>query len=91
MDRYIIGENSSGKTRKMLEKAKESGAVVVCKNPHSMGNKAKCYGILGLKFIGYEEMDSHILNGDKIAVDELGNFFEHCYGAKLDSFTITID
>lgn len=91
MDRYIIGENSSGKTRKMLEKAKESGAVIVCKNPHSMENKAKSYGILGLKFIGYEEMDSHILNGDKIAVDELGNFFEHCYGAKLDSFTMTID
>ena len=67
------------------------GAVIVCKNPHSMENKAKSYGILGLKFIGYEEMDSHILNGDKIAVDELGNFFEHCYGAKLDSFTMTID
>lgn len=91
MERYIIGENSSGKTRKMLERAKESEAVVVCKNPYSMESKANCYGISGLKFIGYEEMDSRILNGDRIAVDELSNFFEHCYGVKLDSFTMTID
>ena len=30
MDKYIIGESSTKKTRKMLEAAKDSGAVVVC-------------------------------------------------------------
>lgn len=91
MDKYIIGENSSGKTRKMLEEAKKNGAIVVCKNPYAMERKADSYGIFGVEFISYEDMDAHILNGSKIAVDELGNFFEHCYGAKLDSFTMTID
>ena len=91
MDKFIIGENSSGKTRKMLEEAKKSNAIVVCKNPYSMESKANCYGIFGLKFVSYEDLDTHILNGDKIAVDELGNFFEHCYGVKLDSFTMPID
>lgn len=91
MDKFIIGENSSGKTRKMLETAKESGAVVVCKHPFRMQDKANSYGIYGLKFVSYEEMDEHIMNGDKIAVDELGNFFEYCYGVNLDSFTMTID
>lgn len=91
MDKYIIGENSSGKTRKMLEEAKRSGSIVVCKNPYAMENKASNYGIFGLKFVKYEEMDEHIMNGDKIAVDELGDFFEYCYGVKLDSFTMTID
>ena len=91
MNKYIIGENGSGKTRKMLENAKASNAIVVCKHPYSMENKANSYGIFGLKFIGYEEMDAHILNGEKIAVDELSNFFEYCYGVELDSFTMTVD
>lgn len=91
MEKYIIGENSSGKTRRMLEEAKKSGATVVCKNPYSMESKANNYGIFGLKFVRYEEMDEYIMNGDKIAVDELADFFEHCYGVKLDSFTMTVD
>lgn len=91
MNKYIIGENSSGKTRRMLEAAKENGSVVICKNPYAMESKANNYGIFGLKFVKYEEMDDYIMNGDKIAVDELSDFFEHCYGVKLDSFTMTID
>lgn len=91
MEKYIIGENSSGKTRRMLEEAKKSGAVVVCKNPYSMESKANNYGIFGLKFVRYEEIDEYIMRGDKIAVDELGDFFEHRFGAELDSFTMTID
>lgn len=91
MDKYIIGENSSGKTRRMLEEAKKNGAIVVCKNPYAMERKADNYGIFGVNFISYEDLDTHILNGDKIAVDELGNFFEHCYGVKLDAFTMTVD
>ena len=91
MDKYIIGENSSGKTHKMLEEAKKSGAVVVCKNPYAMETKAKNYGIYGLKFIKYEEISSDISCGDNVAVDEIGEFFEYCFGAKLSSFTMTVE
>ena len=41
MEKYIIGDNSSGKTRKMLEEAKKNNAVVVCKNPSAMNIKTK--------------------------------------------------
>lgn len=91
MDKYIIGENSSGKTRKMLEVAKEAGAVVVCKHPLHMQSKANSYGIYGLKFVGYEEVNADIICGEKVAIDELGDFFEYCHGLILDSFTMTID
>lgn len=88
---YIIGENSSGKTRKMLEAAKNSGAVVVCKHPLHMQDKANSYGIYGLKFINYEEMNMGILEEDKIAIDELGEFFKYRFGVELNSFTMTVD
>lgn len=91
MDRYIIGESSTKKTRKMLEAAKESGAVVVCKHPLHMQSKANAYGIYGLKFVGYEEMNMGIIEEGKIAVDELGEFFKYRFGVELDSFTMTVD
>lgn len=91
MDKYIIGENSSGKTRKMLETAKNSGAVVVCKHPLHMQNKANSYGIYGLKFISYEELNMGIIEEKKIVVDELGEFFKYRFGLELDSFTMTVD
>lgn len=91
MDKYIIGGNSSGKTRKMLEEAKKNGAVIVCKHPLHMQSKANSYGIYGLKFIGYEEMNADVVCGEKIAIDELKDFFAYCHGVELDAFTMTID
>lgn len=91
MDKFIIGTNSSGKTRRMLENAKNSNAVVVCKYPLHMQNKANSYGIYGLRFVGYEEVNVETLNEEKVAIDELGEFFKYHFGVELDSFTITVD
>lgn len=88
---YIIGGNSTGKTRKMLEEAKKNGATVACKYPLHMQSKANSYGIYGLKFISYEEMNMGIVDEEKIAIDELGEFFKHRFGVELDSFTMTVD
>lgn len=91
MDKFIIGGNSSGKTRKMLEETKKSGAVVVCKHPLHMQSKANAYGIYGIEFMSYEEFYNGSADAKKIAIDEIGDFFEHCFGMKLDAFTMTID
>lgn len=91
MDKFIIGENNSGKTRKMLEAAKDSGAVVICKNPIHMQNKANSYGIYGLDFLSYDEVAMAVNIGDKIAIDELGDFLKHHLRVSLDSFTMTVD
>lgn len=91
MDKYFIDINSSGKTRKMLEEAKKNGAIVVCKYPLHMQDKANSYGIYGLKFASYDEMMMVVNKGQKVAVDELGEFFKCCFGVELDSFTMTID
>ena len=91
MDKYIIGENSSGKTRKMLEEAKKSGATVICKHPLHMQSKANSYGIYGLNFISYEEFLRSEYHGKKIAIDEIGDFMTSCFGVELNSFTMTVD
>lgn len=91
MDKFIIGENGSGKTKKMLEVAKDNGAIVVCKHPLHMQSKANTYGIYGLEFMSYEEMNADNICGKKIAIDEISDFFEYCFGVELDSFTMTVD
>lgn len=91
MDKYIVGTNSSGKTRRMLEEASNSGAVVVCKNPYHMRDKSEAYGITGLNFIAYEEFNTSMLYGKKVAIDELGDLFKSLYGINLDGFTMTVD
>lgn len=93
MDKFIIGGNSTGKTRKMLEEAKKNGAVVICKHPLHMQSKANAYGIYGLEFVSYEdvELEDYSINGKKVAIDEIGDFFAYCFGSELDAFTMTID
>ena len=93
MNKYIIGESSTKKTHKMLEEAKKSGAVVICKHPLHMQSKANAYGIYGLEFISYEdvELEDYSIDGKKVAIDESGDFFAYCFGAELDAFTMTVD
>ena len=91
MEKYIIGSNSSGKTRKMLEEAKKSGAAILCKSPLHMQSKANSYGIFGLEFYRYDDIGTEDVCGKKIVIDELAEFFHYCYGVRLDSFTMTVD
>ena len=91
MDKFIIGENSSGKTRRMLEAARDSGATVVCKHPLHMQSKANSYGLYGIEFMSYDEFNDGSAYADKIAIDEIGDFIKYIFGAELDAFTITVD
>ena len=42
----------------MLEAAKESGAVILCRNPSAMIEKARNYGIFGVEIIGYDDIEA---------------------------------
>lgn len=49
----IIGNNGSGKTKKLMLLAQEHNGVFVCANPHAMKEKAKAYGLTGFDIISY--------------------------------------
>ena len=88
MNKYIIGNSSSGKTRKLLTAAKEADAVVVCQNPEAMRVKAYSYGFTGMDFCGYDET-RNLPSGRSIMIDELVNFFEYNYDVCLEGFNLT--
>lgn len=92
---FIVGTRSSGKTRMMLENAKEKNAIVICRNPAAMERKATAYGIFGLKFHGYDEMTTlfheDMLPEDDFVVDEVAEFLSYFLAAKCVGFTQTED
>ena len=91
MDKYIIGENSSGKTHRMLEEAQKSGAVVVCKHPLHMQSKAHSYGLYGIEFMSYDEFNDGSVYAEKVAIDEIGDFIKYIFAAELDGLTMTVE
>lgn len=90
MNRYIIGEAGSGKTKEMLQMAKELNAVVVCKCPEAMRVKAHNYGLFRMEFYGYDDIH-YLQEGRNVVIDELGEFFRHGLNLKLDGFNMTVE
>ena len=97
--KYIVGGRSTGKTRKLLELAKEKDAIVICKNPAAMEYKALAYGIHGLQFASYgdsltclrEDVVGEPLCHEKYVIDETKEFFDYLFAADCVGFTQTED
>lgn len=69
----IIDGRGTGKTMRLFQEAKEQNAVVVCSNPAAFADKAIRYGIVGLKFMSYNDfLEGNYEPGDNtVVVDEL--------------------
>lgn len=90
MDRFIFGNAGTGKTRELLEIAKQYNAIVVCKNPDAMRVKAQNYGLYRMDFRGYDELKD-IEDGAPVVIDELSDFFSNIYGVDMVGFDMTED
>jgi hypothetical protein len=92
---YIIGGRSTGKTRKLLEHAKENNAAVVCRNPSAMARKAAAYGIFGVQFVSYDEVVNLIHDDfdfcDNFVIDEAKDFLDFLFAGNCLGFTQTED
>lgn len=67
----LIGNRCTGKTRQLMQFAKDNNAIFVCSNPYSMMQKAENYGIIGLRFMSYFEFLTHNKEmTDNVVVDE---------------------
>ena len=72
----IIGEQETGKTRRLMEIAKEQKAIFICSNPKAMEYKAKAYGISGLQFMAYGDflLEPKLSHSGNYVIDELEQF-----------------
>ena len=88
----IIDNKASGKTRKLMEIAKENNAVFVCSNPRAMEAKAHAYGIVGIEFIDYFTfLDDKGKEPANYVVDEIEMLLHYMFGMNrnLTGYTLT--
>ena len=93
----IIDEPGTGKTRKLIQIAKENNGVILCENPNLLREKAYSYGITGIDFLSFEEYfvpvhhDHMITLKDRpIYIDEISKFIL-LYDKNFAGYTETID
>lgn len=85
MNRFI-GSKCSGKTRKLIQAAHDTGAAIACSNPMAMEVKAHSYNIVGVNFINYNDVPNW---KGEVMIDELEPFVQcMCYG-KLAGYTLS--
>lgn len=94
----IIDAQGSGKTKKLMNIAKENNAIFVCANPKAMEQKAHAYGIIGLNFISYHDLIKEYyhksLEEQNFVIDEIECFIEQtCAPSNWNfiGYTDTID
>lgn len=88
----IIDSKASGKTRQLMEIAKENKAIFVCSNPRAMEAKAHAYGIVGVEFIDYFTfLDDKGKEPANYVVDEIEMLLHYMFGMNrnLTGYTLT--
>ena len=71
----VSGEKGTGKTRRLLEAAKASGAAIACSDPAKMLERAHKYGITGLTIYSYIDLivdDYHL--GELVYIHDMEAF-----------------
>ena len=88
----IIDSKASGKTRQLMEIAKENKAIFVCSNPRAMEAIAHAYGIVGVEFIDYFTfLDDKGKEPANYVVDEIEMLLHYMFGMNrnLTGYTLT--
>lgn len=88
----IINGRGTGKTLQLMLLAKENNGIIVCRNPKALEEKALRYGIVGIKFMGYNEFNKEGITEkkEKLYVDEIEDFFKYYfYNYQLDGYTLS--
>ena len=85
----IIGENGTGKTKRLMEEALKNNGVFVCKDVIRCKEKAMAYGIYGLPIISYHDYTYGNFDLDKpVFIHKLDSFLE--YAEEVSGFSLTV-
>lgn len=76
----IAGGRGTGKTRRLLEMAKDNNGVVICENVEEMTKRAYRLGIVGIDFMDYRDY-----------IYELVNLTKPVYIANINKFLKVVD
>lgn len=92
----IINVRGSGKTKKLLEAAREKQAIILTQDKRAFKVKAHSYGYDDIQILDYEDLENDNYNLDKPILihnaDKVLNYlFDRYYGLKPLGFSATME
>ena len=88
----IIGGKGTGKTRRLLEIAKDNNGIVVCENVEEMTKRAYRLGIPGIYFIDYRDYICGLVkNSEKPVYIANINKFIKVFNNNIAGYSLTLE
>ena len=88
----IIGGKGTGKTRRLLEIAKDNNGIVVCENVEEMTKRAHRLGIPGIYFIDYRDyIYGLVKNSEKPVYIANINKFLKAFDNNVAGYSLTLE
>ena len=87
-----VGPKGNGKTRRLLEYAKANKAVVVCKMPKAMEEKAREYGLGNIQCMSYSTFlnIAHKIGKERIVIDEVEGLLNRL-SPNIEGYTLGLE
>ena len=73
----VSGGRGIGKTKALLERAKEENAIIVCEDTMAMRERAYSYGITGLNIMSYKEFDTLEKVEEPVYIHNINNYISY--------------
>ena len=90
----IVNGKGTGKTKALLVKAHDDGAIVFCKDAESMIERARGYGLLNMDIRNYPTLLelNELWNSDsKVYIHNIDDFLKFYFGNLVKGYTMTYE
>lgn len=85
----VSGGRGTGKTKALLERVKDEGAVIICADPAQMRERAHKYGITGLEIGSYDEINA--FDQDKVIyIHDINKYINHI-NPTVQGYSLSLD
>jgi hypothetical protein len=88
----ISGEKGTGKTKALLEKAKEENSIIACEDVLAMRIRAYDYGITGLDIVSYADLFESTVTteGRPVYIHDINKFIRGSIPS-IKGYTLNLD
>ena len=85
----IIGGKGTGKTRELLTKAHDEGAVVLCMDTEKMQERARGYGFYNMDIRGYPDIFKTSVEDKDVYIHDVDAFLHIHFGLNVKGYSAT--
>ena len=86
----IVNGRGTGKTKALLVKAADEGAIVICRDPDAMKTRALMYGLYDLRIMGYDGFEEARALSE-VYIHDVDDFLDWYYAGAVKGYTMTYE